>query len=436
MRVVIGAGPGGLRAAAALAGAGESVLLLQTAETVHGRRIPELPVDTGRLHVPPDRRAAVEAVMGPLVDAPDLCAGIFYRGSVHGLPLGIRSALRLFERQRTPHIYGRWLERQVRNAAIPLTGEGREERTYADWVTRRIGEPAMHHLLRSYATRRWGETADALSCTVAKMAHGMGDGRVGQVVGGGPDAALSYADGIIRNNGGEIRVGVKVQRLLAVDGRIVGVETDQGMVDVQGNLWAACPPAQIAAWLGDALPASLHRDAVGLRTADAIQVDMDGGPTNLPDVLHVLEGQASFYRIVQTYGGERRRVFHATRPSGTAADDVTLPGRFAAEAERMGLTGFRPTGARVERLVDHVPIWTPVVHPRLRRLTLAWRSLGLVAVGRKGVFAPIGLGAEVLLATRYARGMDPDQREAQRALIDPPVLSGSLRTHLSDLVIR
>ena len=102
----------------------------------------------------------------------------------------------------------------------------------------------------------------------------------------------------------------------------------------------------------------------------------------------------------------------------------------------MGLTGFRPTGARVERLVDHVPIWTPVVHPRLRRLTLAWRSLGLVAVGRKGVFAPIGLGAEVLLATRYARGMDPDQREAQRALIDPPVLSGSLRTHLSDLVIR
>jgi hypothetical protein len=436
MTVVIGAGPDGLRAAAALAVTGESVLLLQGCPTSRGRAVPEVPVDSGRMHVDPGDRGVVEAVLGPLVEAPDQVSGVLVRGRVHRLPLGLRTALQLVERYQMPQVYGRWLERQMRNAAVPLTGEGREERTYVDWVTRRFGEPAMHHLFRAYAGARWGAPAESLSSSVARVAHGMGDGRVGQVVGGGPDAALDHAVEVIERHGGEIRSGVSVSGLRVTQGRVTEIGTDGGPVPVDGPLWIARTPAVVAEWLGDALPTDLQHDAAALRTADSVQVDLMGGPPDLPDVLHALDLDAGFYRIVQTYGGERRRVFHATRAPGTEAADGDLPARFVAATERLGLPGFHVDGARVERLHGHVPIWTPLVHPRLRRLLLAWRALGIVAVGRQGVFTPIGQDTEVRLAARYAGDPDPDQREANRTLVEPPVVSGTLRIGLSDLVIR
>lgn len=436
MRMVIGAGADGLRAAASLAVAGHAVLLLQQTATAHGRQIPELPVDVGRIYTDGAQRARVEAVLGPLVEAPDLVSGVVIRGGVHRLPLGIRAALQLFEPRAAPQVFGRWMECQFRNAIIPLTGEGREERTYGDWLTRRIGEAAMHHLFRSYAERRWGVPVETLSCTVARVAHGGTVARGGQVVGGGPAAALAHAQQIILDHGGEIRTQVSIDGLRVADGRVVSVRSDQGEISVEGPLWVARPPRIVANWLGEALPESLHRDAEYLMNADSVQVDMAGGPDNLPDVLHILDPSADFYRVVQTYGGERRWVFHTTRTADTCGQDLGLPKRFAQQAERLGLGRFDPDGARVERLVEHVPIWRSLVHPRLRRLALAWRSLGIVSVGGRGIFAPIGPGAEIVLASQYAEQLEPDQREAQRLLSDPPVLSGSLRTRFSDLLIR
>jgi hypothetical protein len=216
---------------------------------------------------------------------------------------------------------------------------------------------------------------------------------------------------------------------------VVAVDTHEAEVPVEGPLWIACPPAQIAEWLGDALDPRLRHDASQLRTADAVQVALRGGPEDLPDEIHVVGEAASFYRLLTTYGGERRTVFHATVP-GDVALDSAIAARVAADAARLGLGGFKEAGAVVERLRHHVPIWTARCHARLRRLVLGWEALGIVAVGRRGTFTPMDIGAEVAWAVAMDQSEAPDQREGLRARLAPPVLQADLDASVAHFVVR
>ena len=431
MGVVIGRGPDALRAAAARTVAGGPVLLLQLSSTPSGRTAPDLPEGAGRLAVPGDMRGAVEQVLGPLVDAPDVRRAILARGQIRGLPLSKPDVARVFDGMALPEVGRRWLERRVRNALTPLTGEGREERSYKDWVTRRMGEPVYHHLFSDYAAARFGVEPDTLSCSVARTVHG-GDGgsASGQVVGGGPAESLDASIACILDGGGEIRTDVQVQALQVVEGKVVSVETSEGSVQLDGPLWFACAPSEVAGWLGDALDSRLHHDAYMLKFADAVQVALRGGPDDLPDEVHVVGERASFYRVVTGYGGKRRSIFHATVPCDASLDSG-LPAQMVVDASRLGLPGFEEAGAVVERLVKHVPIWTSRCHARLRRLALCWETLGIVAVGRQGTFTPMDAGAGVLWALKMADPDRPDQREALRAMLEPPVVQLDLRASVS-----
>ena len=97
MRVVIGAGTDGLRAAAAWAATGEQVCLVQSTDTPHGLDFPDLPEGNGRLHVSSDVRAFAETVIGPVVEAPDLVRAIAAREKVHRLPLDFMAVPQLFD---------------------------------------------------------------------------------------------------------------------------------------------------------------------------------------------------------------------------------------------------------------------------------------------------------------------------------------------------
>jgi len=146
---------------------------------------------------------------------------------------------------------------------------------------------------------------------------------------------------------------------------------------------------------------------------------------SLPDEIHLLDRDAPCYRIVQGYGGAPSMIFHATVPGGTAGDDRLLQACLDY-ADHLGFHGIRRKDAVIERLVDWEPIWAPVCHPRLRRLSLAWSELGIVAVGRQGTFSPVDVATEITLASRYATEDVADQREAFRLLLDPPVRQDDL----------
>ena len=59
------------------------------------------------------------------------------------LPMGFADVPRLFGADALPAVGQQFLERRVRNALVPLTGEGQEERTYRQWVERRMGTGAL-----------------------------------------------------------------------------------------------------------------------------------------------------------------------------------------------------------------------------------------------------------------------------------------------------
>ena len=91
---------------------------------------------------------------------------------------------------------------------------------------------------------------------------------------------------------------------------------------------------------------------------------------------------------------------------------------------------------RIERLKDWVPVWAPLVHARLRRLSLAFSELGVVMVGRRGSFAPLDIGTELVVASQYAADSKPDQREMLRTVFAPPVKDDDLDASFRDFLWR
>ena len=431
MRVVIGAGADGLRAAAALAASGASVLLLQESDTPHGLAHPEMGEGTGRLYVDPSHRVATEAVLGPLVEAPVIKRAVSIRGGVHPIPMAISTVPKLFDGASLGEVGRKFFDRRVRNSMIPLTGGGQEERTYRQWVERRMGAPAYREAYADYAQRRWGLPGDQLSVAIARLHHNPHRVEPGQVAGGGPASALEHAISVIEANGGEIRCGARVRGLKVVDGKVTAVRVGRRNVPVDGALWIARPHSVVAAWLGDALNPAQHVDAEALRVWDRVQVAVPVGETTLADEIHVLDRAAPAWRLTQEYGGTAWAVFHATIQPDAPTPSVEAMIRLGSS---MGIRGLDPSAARIERLREWCPLWAPVVHPRLRRLTLAWSALGIVGVGRRGTFSSIDPGTELAVALSHASENGVDEREVLRAILEPPVRDDDLDASFRDFI--
>lgn len=421
-----------------LAAGGHRVRLFQAGDTPSGLTHPRLVVGTGRMRVAPPDRALTEEVLGALVEAPEADRAVLARGRMHRLPLSPAQVPALFDRRVAAHAASEWTRARARNAMHRFVGGGQEERTYADWVERRMGGVAAHHLYRPYARRRWGLDPKELSVSVARLFHGVADSGPHQVMGGGPQEALAHAEQVLRAAGGEIRTGVRV-RALRVDGERVGtVILDDGEeIPVEGPLWVAEPYRRVVGWLRDAASTSLRFDAERQLTATLVEVALTGDTTRLHSEIHVLDAEAPFWRVVCPYGMEQTAIFHATALDGsTLGDDATLAEQFAQAARQLGLGHFSTEGSRVERLADWQPVWTPLCHVRSARLLRAFRRLGIVAVGRKGTFSFIDPGQEIALAARYRDEDDPDQKEAHRVMIDPPIRIDDLDARITRFVER
>ena len=433
MRVVIGAGADALRAAATLAAAGEAVLLLQAAETPHGLAHPDLPEGTGRLSIDESMRETVERVTGPLrVEEPALRA-VSRAGRLARLPMSLAAVPRLFPSNDLAGVGRQFVYRRIRNAIIPLTGGGQEERTYRQWVERRMGQDAYLHAYESYACRRWGLRGEELSVAVARLHHNPHGFDGASTITGGFDEFLTRAVQRIEDSGGEVRCQSNVRGFKVEDGRVVAVRVGRRHIPVEGPVWVARPHSIVAEWLGDALYRGARVDAASLVSLDRLQVAFPYDADLSADEIHILDKSAPAWRVSRVPGGRRTIVFHSNLPSDAPVPDLN---DFVALGMGLGLAGLEAENARVERLSGWAPVWAPVVHPRLRRLSLAFADLGVVSVGRRGTFAPLDPGTEVVLASRYAAEDVPDQREALRALLAPPVRDNDLSASFRDFLWR
>ena len=436
-RVVLGTGPDALRAAAVLAYRGHAVHLLQTGETASGLRHPDLPVGLGRLRVDDAHRHQVESVLGPLVEAPEAHQGVVMGGKVRKLPLSKVEAGQLLPPAEAAVAGRSWARTRFRNVLAEVVGGGQEERTYKDWVVRRFGEPAWFHIHRPYAERRWGASSEALSVSVARVYHGLERRGAEQVVGGGSGEALARAEALVEAAGGTISTSVKVQGITLTDGKVSSVETAEGTVPVIGGLLTTASPDLVVGWLGEQVPQGLRVDASKLRLLTRVQVMLRGNVDGLPQALHVLDEDSPFWRVVTPYGLEQAAIFHATYPyPDSVPSEAELVSSFRDAAERLGVGSFSTEGARVEIIPDWQPLWLEGTHARLRRLLLAWRSMGVLGVGRGGAFAALDSGEEVLLADYVAGSDSPDLWEYHRLNISPPSTLPDLHAHITRFVER
>jgi len=433
MRVVIGAGADALRAAATLAVAGHAVLLLQESETPHGLDHPELPEGTGRISIPAASRPAVEQVTGPLIDVPSVRRAVSHAGQFAALPMGIGEVPKLFLSRELGGVGRQFLQQRVRNAMIPLTGGGQEERTYRQWVERRMGEAAYQSAYAHYAERRWGLPGDELSVAIARLHHNPHGNDGALVLAGDREAFFSHAVSLIEKNGGEVRCGASVRGFKVEDGRVVAVRVGRRNVPVDGPVWVARPHRVVAEWLGDALYRGGHVDAAALQTLDRVQVSFESPSGLNADEIHILDRSAPAWRVSSVPGSPSTIVFHSNVAPDQASPELN---DFVALGVSLGLPGLDASRAQVERLSDWAPVWAPVVHPRLRRLSLAFTEFGVVSVGRRGTFSPMGVGSEIILAARYAVDDEPDQREALRALLAPPIKDDDLSASFRDFLWR
>ncbi len=432
MRVVIGAGADAIRAGACLAQAGKSVLVLQECEQPSGLVHPSLPEGSGMLRVSEEMRPSVEAVTGPLTSKDTRRRAVAVGGSVLPLPLRITDVPRVFGREALPSVGQDFIERRVRNALVPLTGEGQEERTYRQWVERRMGHAAYLHAYADYAERRWGASGEGLAVGLARLHHNPHGAPELVPAEGRHESMHAAAVGLIEANGGEVRVGVAVKGLKVEEGRVVAIRVGRRNIPVDGQVWVARPHSVVAEWLGDALGLGPRTDAAALKTLDRVQVAFEVEAALPVDEIHVLDKDAPAFRITQVFGSGFTAVFHANVEPGQPAPDPSL---FLALGESLGLR-LKGETARLERLKDWVPVWTPMIHTRLRRLALAYTALGVVMVGRRGSFSPIDLGTELAVAAHYARATVPDQREMLRTVFAPPVRDDDLDASFRDFLWR
>jgi hypothetical protein len=437
-RLVIGHGPDALRAAAALAAGGEAVCLVQCGPGEAGLRHPEMPVDPGLLRVSDEDRAAVESVLGPLVEAPGLERSLSLGGHRHPLPLSHDGLLRVLPGAARRSVVGQLLRSRMRNTAADLVGGGQEERSHKDWVVRRMGGPAWELLYRGYAERRWGLPSEELGATMGRVYHGGEDPGPHRVVGGGQGVALAHCAELVRQAGGQILSGAVVSRLVVEGGKVAAVELADGRrLSTQGQpLWVTVSPAVVAGWLGQSMPVPLQGDAAWLGAATALRVGLRGSTGGLALETHVADAGAPFWRVVRPYGQEDLAVFHSTAAAGEAVDEAALVRQTVEAASRLGLGDFSAQGAKVEVIPGWQPAWRTTTLVRHRYILLYYRSIGLVSLGRAGSLAALDPGEELRLALHLRGQTSPDQVEAIRVYASPPVKVADLHASMRAFVAR
>ena len=433
-RVVIGSGPDGLRAAAAVAATGASVVFLQQGPGPSGLSRPDLPEGDGSIRLAGGiQRSALEAVVGPVreVAAPRL--SIAMGGSVHSLPLRPDRVGSLLPGDARRIAARAWLRARGRNALAELVGGGQEERTLRDWVVRRMGVPAYDELYADYAERRWGAPAATLGVSVARRHHFLPDDASRVQIAGGAVAALDSLADRVRQSG-TLRTDVVIEGFHVEEGRVRSVVLAGGeQVDTSGGLWVEDVPNRAVEWLGDAGSPGLRVDASRLPARDRARVGLEAVSIDEGEVVHLLSPSGPAWRVIGLGAG-------AAVADCTLDADGVVPPDLQSEVVRQvaaaGMGSPRPDGGGIEYERDAVPLWEITTPAVLREVLGPLRAVGVVLVGARGAVADLGPGEALALATRYAADGDPDQREAQRQLVQVPTRIDDLGARITRFVTR
>jgi len=270
--VVVGAGLGGLLAAAVIAKRGGRVLVLERLRYVGGRFTTVLQdgfdVTTGALHMAPHggggplARVVRELGLRFEIVPRDVRASFYYRGS-HVQWQRPWDVLRLFGHR------GR-LDLMKVTAKLSTPFLGSSEQSFAEWLSTQTRDPALHHFFESFVQFAVSVTADQISRAEMGAIHRnvLRYGMPGTPVGGCAALIRELSDFITARRGA-IRTGVDVRRILT-DPRVRGVEVRDRQSGLEHAIGAPLVvsdvgPEATSALLGQPLEVESLPKAAGLK---------------------------------------------------------------------------------------------------------------------------------------------------------------------------
>ena len=429
-QVVIGGGPSGVVAAAALEGA----VLLDPDRHVGGLEWTEVPVDRGVCDAANAETVAQLAGGAPV--ATGFGKGLWAGGQVWSLPFQRRELRTILPDSGRALV--EWTRARAELVARDsLLGGGYEERTYKDWVVQRYGGSAFRLLYGPYAHKRFGDP-EVAGVSLARLHHGLvlDEGLVG--VGATPAAGIEAM-----LSGVDVRTDVGLAGIELEDDHVKRVLTSDGAVDCD-ELFLACTLADAAELLGDQLPLGIRTDIGVFTTRHRLQVVVTAElPGDMPAEVHVVD-DAPFFRVTVPEllpGGDAlagKLIAHVAVDDGdplwTSGDGRVVEAVVAGLAST-GIARAHDGDARVVRLADWDPAWTGPWHPAWHRVAAWFHKRGIRLVGRVATHRHADLGASLAHAQHVANAAD-DYHEAGRIRLDPPVRLDDLDVSITRFVER
>jgi hypothetical protein len=307
-----------------------------------------------------------------------------------------------------------------------VVGGGQEERTYRDWVVRRMGTPAYEVLYADYAERRWGRSGKDISASMARVAHSPALATERVAPADVRDHETTRAEALVSAHGGRVHNATSVR--FVVEGRkLARIELgEEEVVDVKDRtVWAVTSPAVVADWLGASCPASARHLAAGLASNPSLRVRLSSARVDSPDEVHVLD-PAPCWRFVRAPDDPSAWLVSATgAPSSALLEDIR---DFAKQTNMVGSDSEIVSSAQVP---GGVPVWGPVDHARLRTVLDTYSTLGIRLSGSAGTLTALDPTSLVAHVEALMDAGPAELQEAWRMIAAPPTLVEDLDARIT-----
>lgn len=416
--VVVGFGDAGLRAATALSASGPVRLL--SAETLDDGP------PTGALVASGDP-GELTRIWGEVVPV-EADRAVAFGGQLFELPLYPPDIARMLGPKAARAAAG-LLRSRLEQRLGNVFDLGNEERSYAQWLQRRLGGTLVSSLYLDYARRRYGTDPAGLSAWLGWATHSRPAAKQWFAPREGQRATRRFQRDRVLAAGGEVLEGVGVQAFELDDRRVVAVMAETGREHVDRRVWVERTPREIA----DLLPPDLidepwRYDLTRLGSAHAVEVTFGVDRTDLPFETHLLDTGPA-WRILRpgVLPGESDAMIRVDLT--LSEDDPLWAGEDAAlvEAARASVGDLVSLGTATVRRHEHaVPISSLVTALSLGRRLDTLDAMGIVGIGARGAHRSMTPADEAALLLDIESRPAPDnklaaQREAHRQRFERPV---------------
>ncbi|MBI5441700.1 MAG: FAD-dependent oxidoreductase [Deltaproteobacteria bacterium] len=423
MRVaVIGAGVAGLTAAYQLAKGGASVEVFEAGDAVGGLA-QTVNLWGQRVDLGPHRffssdplvgRFWQEAV-GPHYRMIDRLTRIYYAKRFFHYPLQPANALRNMGPVTALTCIGSFLAEQL----CPSVGPSQEQ-SFEAWVVGRFGRRLYEMFFKSYSEKLWGISCQDLDADfAAQRIKGFSLGEaIRSAVGFAGRKHKTLVDRFaypvegagmpyermarfVQANGGEVRLGTPVGRVLQREGRVHGVELDGGAVHDFDHVISTMPLPSLARGLGDLSDdAARSVDALSFRNTVLVYLQVESASLFHDQWLYVHSPELQMGRVTnfrnwvpELYGDSSTSILaleywcYDEDPLWSQTEDQLID-RARREIESTGLLGgARILGGHVRRLHRSYPVYRRGYREHLARvIEYLERYTGLTVIGRSGAF--------------------------------------------------